>query len=379
MNGKVEIYTDSIGGNHELAKTLTASRACAPGGEVWCKVQEFLKHLSHLTVKFSRILKGNGNKILFNDLPSKLFKRCEVGSDMLRINMVHSTEFIALQKIEDGMLYHDNTRVMKSINDVIRDMDAIKHERMYIETKFSPYHQLIDIRARKMTLKCNSTSILKCVSGFNHYAAREKLFNENMSDKCDACREVEMWHHILQCRCNRNNNMVFLEKLSDALGKIKTETVNYKHFLQYIRDYLEGRSSIPGTQSLIGYGNIFRGIIVTEWEFNNEDERKYHCFNKVIVGMCVKYYHACWAKRNIRRHSDDVRRKTVLEWFDREINDPVNLTHPVISIYISRGADYIAKRSVNSIQKWLVSMHTIRKKSKPKQSIDIRSFFQNTL
>lgn len=38
---------------------------------------------------------------------------------------------------------------------------------------------------------------LKCVAGYNHYGQWDKLLNKNVSDRCDACDQLETWAHIL--------------------------------------------------------------------------------------------------------------------------------------------------------------------------------------
>ena len=44
-------------------------------------------------------------------------------------------------------------------------------------------------------------------------------------------------------------------------------------------------------QAIIGMKNAFQGIVVREWAEENEEQIDFHEHNKVIVKMCVKYYH----------------------------------------------------------------------------------------
>ena len=126
----------------------------------------------------------------------------------------------------------------------------------------------------------------------------------------------------------------------------------------------------------MGYGAIFRGIIVRDCVAGNELETRYTAHNKIITAKSVAHYYNCWYRRNTRRHSEVVKRKIVREWFKNEITDADNLRHPVISTYIERGAMQIINRSTNTIQKWLIALHTIRKTGTCAKTADIRSFFQ---
>lgn len=113
-----------------------------------------------------------------------------------------------------------------------------------------------------------------------------------------------------------------------------------------------------------------------DWYSNNDTEVRYSKYNRIIVQVCVKYYNDCWRARNQRRNSPDLRRKILLEWYANEIAALENLRHPQVSKYISAGAERILNASNNSIQQWLIAMHTIRKTGAMNDSMDIRSFFQ---
>lgn len=180
----------------------------------------------------------------------------------------------------------------------------------------------------------------------------------------------------MTCRYNKHHNAKYVNELSEALKKIKNSTVNFEPFINNIKSYLNGESIKNGTQQLLGYGTIFRGIIVRDWVNGNEFETKYSAYNRIITAKSVTYYYNCRCRRNTRRHSEVVKRKIVREWFKNEITDSDNLRHPVISIYIERGATQIVNRSTNTIQKWLIALHTIRKKGTCNKTADIRSFFQ---
>ena len=137
--------------------------------------------------------------------------------------------------------------------------------------------------------------------------------------------------------------------------------VDIDTMLKNIENYLTGTGQVMGTQLLIGFQYIFRGIIVRDWETGNECETKYHEHNKILVKRCVRYYCDRWNERCNRRYSDSIRRRYLLEWVNKEIISVENLLHPQVSKYISIGSEKIVTMANDIIQKWLVAMHSIKK------------------
>ena len=129
-------------------------------------------------------------------------KICETHAVQLCTHMEKSNTSIPLPLLEEGILFHNKQRTLESVNELIRKIDSDNSAKQYLEVKFAPHHHLIDTEARKLQLHEHVLSTIKCVTGFNHYAIREKMFNSHKSDRCDLCGARESWSHILQCRGN---------------------------------------------------------------------------------------------------------------------------------------------------------------------------------
>lgn len=216
--------------------------------------------------------------------------------------------------------------------------------------------------------------MMKCVTGFNQYAMRDKLINKNVSDRCDMCGATETWIHVIKCPCLAEQVTSFMDTMTEKIKPFGNENVDVKFMSDNLRKYLLGHDSITGSQLLIGYDKIFRGVIMRDWVSNNETEIKYTACNKVIVSLCTNFYLQQWKSRNERRHSHTLRRKRLTEWLDKEIADSKYENFPEAQRLILLGAEKVRNMSNDCIQKWLVQLHSVRKNSKKEKTQDIRSF-----
>lgn len=147
-------------------------------------------------------------------------------------------------------------------------------------------------------------------------------------------------------------------------------------FLEYIRNFIYGNERIQGTQQLLGYDYLFRGIVIINWHGSNETTVKYKALNKILVKECVNHYVQMWSLRNERRHSEVIRKDRLLKWALQEKQDPENFMRIETSKYFHAGYDNLEKMSANVIQRWLLELHTIRKSDTVTRSHDIRTFFR---
>ena len=49
-------------------------------------------------------------------------------------------------------------------------------------------------------------------------------------------------------------------------------------------------------QQMIGFKDMFRGLIVKQWIAGNEHCVNFHIYNKISTNYCVKFYVECWKK-----------------------------------------------------------------------------------
>ena len=84
--------------------------------------------------------------------------------------------------------------VLRSINEMIREVNTVSEERRYLKEKFPGKDDLIDARARidRPGLK-KIVAAMKCYYGMNHFRERDGVINKfKIRTKCPRCNEKEM-------------------------------------------------------------------------------------------------------------------------------------------------------------------------------------------
>ena len=295
ISGTIQIITNSKNTKKWIEATYTASLAAKPGGEIWLGIQNLQKSYAH--IKFEYVWTQGHPKPCsdFNTNPhAYLILKAHNGACTLRAHMEQESTTILLPEIKNGTLYYTNRREYRSINILLKEEDSREHTFQYLQQKFPQLVYLIDIEARSVFAKGLEIHELKCVTGFNHHGSRENIINPIVMEKCDFCGEKETWCHILTCRANCHEHKNFIKNLETQLSKKGHMSEDAVTFLNNIEKFLEGYSGVRGTQSLLGYQNLFRGIVAKDWFGSDDAQSKYTVFNKVIVFHCVKYYAKLW-------------------------------------------------------------------------------------
>ena len=63
--------------------------------------------------------------------------------------------------------------------------------------KYKEKSEWIDMEARKVFKSGVSSSMLKCAYGYNHCGTKQKIINENKTEMCPRCSEIETWGHVI--------------------------------------------------------------------------------------------------------------------------------------------------------------------------------------
>ena len=372
--GSLEILTDSQNTIKWTSVKYTASRAAKPGGEIWVGVQKIQESMAGIKFQYTWIpghpkpctdFKKNAHAYLITKVHHRA---CS-----LRRNMEQESCTIHIQEIETGTIYYNNKRDFRSVNTLLKEEDSKEHLYQYLSAKFPEYVQLIDVNARGTFGSKLQLHEIKCAAGYNHYRCRDKLINPLVTDKCDACGALEDWTHILTCRINCEKNKKFLNDLKQQLLKFGTLQDDIERFIHEIGEFFKGRNNMRGTQALLGYKYLFRGIVVNDWFGTDDSKGTYHVFNKIIVRLCVKHYVALWRARNERKNDPVLRKQRFLEWAENENALLKNHIDPNVARYLEQ-YDSIKKMSADAIKLWLHNLHTFKKNSKHVVTNDIRSF-----
>lgn len=322
--GEITIFTDLKNTIKWIESPLTASRAAKPCGEIWAQCQRIMARFSGISVIFSHV-KGHPTRVTsFNEnKEAYLILKCNDAARALRRYTEEANVTINLPIIEQGSIFVNNTRDFRSINAIISTQDAQSQEIEYFRNKFPTSFQFIDIQARHHFPKQLDICRLKCTSGFNHTATREKIFNKHQDEKCDVCGVNETWDHIIRCPCQRQISLKFLETLREKLRKISKLHAAIDTFVSDMVCYIQTGVE-RGTLALLGHRYVYRGVIVKDWFGADDRCSRYSDVNATLAKLCVDFYITQWKRRNERRNSQVIRKERLLEWAQREYNDPQN-------------------------------------------------------
>lgn len=242
-----------------------------------------------------------------------LMTRCNSEARALRAVTELENDVILLPQLETGIVLVHEIRNFRSKNAIIYGYDSNVSELEYIQHKFPGHYNLIDVNARHYFPKTLDITRLKYVTGFNYHGARDRIINLNVDNRCDACGAVENWLHVLQCPCEGHISMTFVDTLTTKLLDRFDMPVEVKYFMSNVKNFLLGKTNLIGPQQFISYDSLFRGFIVRDWYTVTDTDGKFGKPNKIIVQECVKHYGRMWEKRNLRRHSEPVRRERLLQ------------------------------------------------------------------
>ena len=372
--GAIEIYSDSQNAIKWSLQRITYSKAAKPNGEIWAPIQDTIQFFKKIKFTLSYVKSHPKKDILFHqNAANYLIFECNKRAVKLRSDTEEATCTITLPEIENGCVFYQDVRETRSINTLIKEHDADSSLMSYVQHRFPETYQLIDIRARYAFPKGVERHVVKFSIGFNHHGCRENLFHQKLSSACDICGVEEGWAHILTCPYMRSRNKEFLLKLHNKLRKINECQDDVDLFIQNIGLFLNGHSNMTGTQAAIGYKNIFRGFIVRDWFGSNESQQKFGELNRVIVHDAVTHYAANWRVRNLRRNSQECQKERLLEWAKGENASVENFKTPVLARYM-QNYDRIMTMTPDKIKKWLIALHSLRKKSRNSVTNDIRAF-----
>ena len=110
----------------------------------------------------------------------------------------------------------------KSINTLIREINAQNFEEEYLKRKIPEYWKWIDLEARNTFHEGIEAGILKYVIGYNHYRSRnEKINGRLVGNKCPRYNQIETWEHVILCKGIKEMKVKYLKTLEEKIYKVK--------------------------------------------------------------------------------------------------------------------------------------------------------------
>ena len=84
-----------------------------------------------------------------------------------------------------------------------------------------------------------------------------------------------------------------LKKVDQYNNAEEQERSIVQETLKEINEYFNNDDDYYTNQQLIGYIDLFGGVIVKEWAMGNYNNINFHACKKVLVKSCVQFYHEC--------------------------------------------------------------------------------------
>ena len=276
----------------------------------------------------------------------------------------------------------DDQCQLKSINEIIRIIDAKEDEDDYVKNKLGHIHDMIDIEARNaFKVGKVTTSMLKCVYGCNHYSQHDAMINDYIVEaRCPRCEMIETWEHVLQCNENKKGRPAFVKDLMETLIKNKSKEVNEDKIMSFVEDIMkyaqnEQEGDYKSNQQYVGMQELFRRYIVIDWERTNFGNKKYKDLNKIIVKRCVEFYDACWKHRNDEYHNEEKQKKKLRDWYEKVKAKAENSDDTQIKLYVCKKRIDIDKCNNETIKRWLYNLKEFEKRIEKTKRNDIRRYF----
>ena len=157
----------------------------------------------------------------------------------------------------------------RSIQEIIRMLDAKKLEEKHGEKKLGYEHEHIDKEARNVFNSRNiTTSIIKCAHGCNHFGLRDLMISNNMIETyCPRYQMVETWD-IVKCDETMQLRKEFIEKLLLQLLKNKGD-IDVNEIILVCEDMLTclengDEDEYKMNQQFVGMQELFRGYVMSD-------------------------------------------------------------------------------------------------------------------
>jgi len=320
----------------------------------------------------------------YSQNPTKhLLKECDRRAKLLRENISSKEMTTNIRFYGNYCLKQNNEMKLKSVNEVMRISDAREVEFEYCKKKLGFKYDMVDLEARNAFKGGKvTTSMIKCVYGYNHYGQRDVMINDEMIDsRCPRCDMTETWEHVVQCNENKHGRPEFARDLMETLLKKKSTDVNDDEIISFVEDIMkfirnDDEGEYSTNQQYIGMKELFRGYIVQVWqgvEFNNV---KYHELNRIVVRKCVEYYVKCWKERNEENRNEPKQRDRMKKWYANTIEMIKASNDGELQKYADKHQINIDQSNTETIRKWILNLKSFKRKLEKIPKNDIRRYFQ---
>jgi len=103
--------------------------------------------------------------------------------------------------------------------------------------------------------------------------------------------------------------------------------------------------------------------------------RRIHLLNKIIIKQSVLFYAEAWKHRNEVLHHPETYRSYVIEWYNKVVESIENDNRPEMRKYLQAQKLEVENCDSAYIRHWILSTNEMRKKTKVEVINDIRQYF----
>ena len=202
-----------------------------------------------------------------------------------------------------------------------------------------------------------------------------------VSNRCPRCNRKETWEHAILCESIEDMKVKYAKNLKDKINKVKRiDAVRNQidMMLQDIYQYLMEGEEIEGhvIQSIVGMSQIFRGWIVKNWVDVQENQpRRTHVLNKLIIKQSVLFYAEAWKHRNKALHNPDNYWTHAIAWCNKVVESIESDNRPEMRKYLRSQRIDVDRCDSACMRYWILGANEMRKKTKREIMNDIRQYF----
>ena len=116
-------------------------------------------------------------------------------------------------------MFYSGHIITKSINEMIRMINAIREKEQYFREKFLNNYNMIDMQARENIAEIRKLVLAyKCYYRLNHYSKKDREMNNNAkSEECIHYSQVKIWEHVVQYSKIMHIRIEFIVKMYKEL------------------------------------------------------------------------------------------------------------------------------------------------------------------
>ena len=164
-----------------------------------------------------------------------------------------------------------------------------------------------------------------------------------------------------------------MKKIEQYKHADEEEKAIVQEMLNDINKYFNNNEDYYTNQQMIGYRDLFRGVVVKEWVIENQNNINFYAYNKVLVKSCVQFYNECWKRRCVVLHDPEVQKKVLKEEVLVIMEEANEEAIEGLNRYVQLHTIKLNEASVEELLSWVRSVRAFKKRAGKTKSQDTRN------